>query len=77
MRQQIAPDDFVPDSLLEEDDNGFFNLNIFKKQTPRDSITKKESFLKQVFEPNPNTKDTTQKTPRELRKERREQRRKR
>jgi hypothetical protein len=77
LRQQIAPDDFVPDSLLEEDDNGFFNLNIFKKQTPRDSITKKESFLKQVFELNPNTKDTTQKTPRELRKERREQRRKR
>nr|WP_294894977.1 biosynthetic peptidoglycan transglycosylase [uncultured Pedobacter sp.] len=76
LRKQIAPSDFVPDSLAEEDDNGFFNLNIFKKQSSKDSVEKKEPFLKRVFEPNPNAKDSTQKTPKELRKERRAQRRK-
>ncbi len=79
LRKQIAPDDFMPDSLAEDDDNGFFNLNIFKKHSTKDSIEKKESFLKRVFETAPSktseTKDSTEKTPREIRRERREQRR--
>ncbi|RKD18240.1 penicillin-binding protein [Pelobium manganitolerans] len=77
LRRQIAPDDFVPDSLLDDEDNesGFFNLSIFKKRQPQDSIEKKETFLKRLFEPDDKAKDSVQKTPKELRQERREQRR--
>lgn len=74
LRQQIAPDDFVPDSLMEDEDNGFFNLNIFKKST-NDSLEKKETFLKKVFGSEPVKKDSTPKTAKELRQERREKRR--
>ncbi|HEX7365883.1 MAG TPA: biosynthetic peptidoglycan transglycosylase [Pelobium sp.] len=78
LRRQIAPDDFVPDSLTDDDEGGFFNLNIFKKPL-KDSIEKKESFLRRVFESGEsskaNRKDSVAKTPRELRRERREQRR--
>ncbi|WP_017257475.1 transglycosylase domain-containing protein [Pedobacter arcticus] len=76
LRRQIAPSDFVPDSLAEEEDNGFFNLNIFKKVLPKDSVEKKESFLKRVFEGENTGKDSTEKTPKERRIERREQRKK-
>ncbi len=75
LRRQIAPDDFVPDSLMEDEDNGFFNLNIFKKQ-PKDSLEKKATFLRKIFEPEAKVKDSVEKSPRELRKERREERRK-
>lgn len=75
LRKQIAPDDFVPDSLLEDDDNGFFDLNIFHKKTTRDSVEKKETFLKRIFEPEVQAKDSTEKSPKELRQERRERRR--
>ncbi len=75
LRRQIAPSDFVPDSLIEDDDNGFFNLNIFKKGFTKDSVERKESFLKRVFDGEANSKDSTGKTPKERRMERREQRR--
>lgn len=82
LRRQIAPDDFVPDSLAEEDDNGFFDLNFLKKQSVKDSIEKNEAFLKRVYEVQKEIRDKAKdssitKTPRELRRERREERRKR
>lgn len=80
LRKRIAPADFVPDSLAEDDDNGFFNLNIFKKKPLKDSVDKKDNFVKRLFVPESGNKtvakDSVQKTPKELRKERREQRRK-
>ncbi len=75
LRRQIAPDDFVPDSLAEEEEGGLFTLDLFNKKPSKDSLEKKEAFLKKVFDPAAK-KDTTEKSPRELRIERREQRRK-
>lgn len=76
LRQQIAPNDYVPDSLLEDEDNGFFNLNIFNKKSSKDSVENKEAFLKKVFNNDPVKKDSLSKTAKELRQERREQRKK-
>lgn len=76
LRKQIAPDDLMPDSL-EEDDNGFFNLDIFRKKPTKDSIEKKETFLKRIFDGESSGKDSTEKSAREIRRERREERRKR
>lgn len=76
LRQQIAPNDYVPDSLLEDEDNGFFNLNVFNKKSIKDSVENKEAFLKKVFNNDPVKKDSLSKTAKELRQERREQRKK-
>ena len=79
LRAQIAPSDFVPDSLADEEDNGFFNLNIFNKSSKVDSISKKETFLKKIFGPSEDSKKDTVsdiKTPKQLRQERREQQKK-
>ncbi|MBU1374124.1 MAG: transglycosylase domain-containing protein [Bacteroidetes bacterium] len=79
LRAQIAPSDFVPDSLADDDENGFFNLNIFNKSNKADSITKKETFLKKILGSTEESKKDTvsgSKTPKQLRQERREQRKK-
>jgi hypothetical protein len=74
LRKQIAPSDYVPDSLTnDEEDNGFFNLNIFKSK--KDSAEKKENFLKKIFGVETVKKDSTSLTPKEIRQERRKQRR--
>lgn len=74
LRKQIAPSDFVPDSLMsDEDDNGFFNLNIFKNK--KDSTEKKENFLKKIFGSETQKKDTVIKSAKELRQEKRKQKR--
>ncbi len=74
LRKQIAPSDFEPDSLMNDDeDNGFFNLNIFKSK--KDSTQKKDNFLKNVFGGELQKKDTVIKSAKELRQEKRKQRR--
>ncbi len=74
LRAQIAPSDYVPDSLAEEEeDNGFFNLNIFNKNKPQDSMERKETFLKKIFSPVESKTDST-KTAKERRQERRRKR---
>ena len=74
LRKQIAPSDFVPDSLMnDEEDNSFFNLNLFKSK--KDSIEKKDNFLKKIFGREPAKNDTISKSAKELRQERRKQRR--
>jgi hypothetical protein len=74
LRKQIAPSDYVPDSLTnDEEDNGFFNLNIFKSK--KDSAEKKENFLKKIFGVETVKKDSSSLTPKEIRQERRKQRR--
>ncbi len=73
LRQQITPSDFIPDSLSEEDDNSFFNLNIFNP-LKKDSLFKKEpSSNKSIVSPE-NKQDTTNKTPRQMRIEKRQKR---
>ncbi|MEO5910349.1 MAG: biosynthetic peptidoglycan transglycosylase [Pelobium sp.] len=71
LRKQISPSDFVPDSLADDEEGGFFNLF---KPTKRDTVIKKETFLKKIFG-NPEIKqDSTPKapkTPKEIRQERR------
>ncbi|MFC5284299.1 transglycosylase domain-containing protein [Pedobacter alpinus] len=74
LRKQIAPSDYLPDSLAEEDENGFFNLDIFNRRTPKDSLEKKETFLKKIFTPEQQKVDSLSKTPKELRQERRDKR---
>ncbi|TKC00375.1 transglycosylase domain-containing protein [Pedobacter cryophilus] len=73
LRQQIAPSDFIPDSLSEEEDNNFFNLNIFNP-SKKDSLSKKEPFSNKSIVSPENKKDTTNKTPKELRLEKRQKR---
>ena len=74
LRKQIAPSDYVPDSLTnDEEDNGFFNLNIFKSK--KDSAEKKENFLKKIFGVETVKKDSSSLTPKEIRQERRKQKR--
>ena len=74
LRQQINPSDLVIDSLVEEEESSFFNLNIFKSDK-RDSLERRESQL-QKSNPTP-TKitDTTDKSTKQLRIERRQRRR--
>ncbi|WP_304068385.1 biosynthetic peptidoglycan transglycosylase [Pedobacter glucosidilyticus] len=69
LRLQIAPSDTIPDSLAQDDEANLFNLFKIKKDT---TIVPKEKFLKQIFEPN--AKDTTTKSAKELRQERRQKR---
>ncbi|WP_234461813.1 biosynthetic peptidoglycan transglycosylase [Pedobacter segetis] len=74
LRKQIAPSDYVPDSLQAEDeDNGFFNLNIFKT-IKKDTIEKRETFLKKIFGGEALKKDTSTKSAKEIRQERRRRR---
>ena len=70
LRQQIAPSDFIPDSLSEEEENNFFNLNIFKSPK-RDSLLKKEPFSNKSNPYSENKQDSINKTPKELRIEKR------
>lgn len=75
LRQQISPSDLLVDSLSEEEENSFFNLNIFNP-IKRDSIEKKENLIKKSANP-VLTKpvDTVTKNSRQLRLERRQSRR--
>jgi hypothetical protein len=75
LRQQINPSDLLVDSLVEEEESSFFNLNIFKSNK-RDSLAKKEATLKRNVNPGPSkSTDTIAKTPKQLRIERRQSRR--
>lgn len=70
LRPAYTPTDTIPDSLEFEDQSDF--LDIFGP-IKRDSTTKRESLLKRIF--NPSSKDSTNKSQRELRQERRQRRR--
>lgn len=79
LRAQLAPTDSIPDTLNEDEDNGFFNLNIFKPSAiNKDSIAKKEAVVKKSEPIKETPADTTSKikTAKELRQERRDQRKK-
>lgn len=74
LRQQIAPQDYLlPDSIADDGD-GFLGLNIFKSQ-PKDTLEKKVGFFNRLLGITPKV-DSTGKTPKQLRQERREERRK-
>lgn len=71
LRQQISPADLLADSLVEEEESSFFNLNIFKFNN-RDSLGKKETLLNKNVNPVPvKPTDTITKTAKQLRIERR------
>ena len=74
LRQQINPADAFPDSLAEEEDNGFFNLNIFNN-FKKDSLSKKTVILKRDAWTEPSKKDSVKKTAKELRQELRRKKR--
>lgn len=79
LRAQLAPTDSIPDTLNEDEDNGFFNLNIFKPSViSKDSVAKKEAVVKKSEPIKETPADTTSqiKTAKELRQERRDQRKK-
>lgn len=70
LRQQISPSDLIPDTLADEEEGGFFNLF---KPIKRDTTLKKETFLKKLFGSSDGKQDSTPKTPKEIRQERRKQ----
>ncbi len=71
LRQTVLPDS-VPDSLLIlEGDGGLFD---FKPANDVDT-SKIEKFFNKIFKPKPTVKDSVEKTPAQIRRERREQRR--
>jgi hypothetical protein len=74
LRQQITPD-LIPDSLAEEEETSFFNLNIFKPSR-KDSLERKETFLKKQTESTENKSDSSVKSPKQLRQEKRKERKK-
>jgi len=65
LRLQIAPTDTIPDSLAEDGSGDFFEFFKIKK----DSVTAKSTLLMNIF--GAGKKDSVEKTPRELRRERR------
>jgi hypothetical protein len=66
LRLQIAPADTIPDSLAEDGSSDFFDFFKIKK----DSVTEKSTVLLNMF--GGGRKDSVEKTPRELRRERRQ-----
>ncbi len=70
LRLQIAPADTIPDSLAEDGSGDFFEFFKIK----RDSVTEKSTVLMNMF--GAGKKDSIEKSPRELRRERRERRKK-
>ncbi len=68
LRLQIAPADSIPDSLQEDGAEDLFKLFDIKK----DSVTHNSNLLMKIFAPK---EDTTKKSDRELRRERRQKRR--
>ena len=73
LRLQIAPQSYtVPDSLSDEEDN-FQGFDIFKPQ-PKDTVSKKPSFFEKLL--GTQKADSTGKTARQIRQEKREERRK-
>jgi len=74
LRQQITPD-LITDSLAEEEESSFFNLNIFKT-SKKDSLERKETFLKKPNGSTENKPDTLIKSPKQLRQEKRKERKK-
>ncbi len=71
LRQTVLPDS-IPDSLmLQEGDGGLFD---FKEADVADT-SKIEKFFNKIFKPKPQVADTVEKSPAELRRERREKRR--
>lgn len=74
LRQQINPSDLVIDSLVEEEESGFFNLNIFKSNK-KDSLERRESQLKKSNPIPAKITDTINKSTKQLRLERRQRRR--
>jgi len=74
LRQQIAPQDYLMPDSLADDSDGFLGFNIFKSQ-PKDTLEKKVGFFNKLLGIEPKV-DSSLKTPKQLREERREERRK-
>ncbi|TAF45602.1 MAG: penicillin-binding protein [Sphingobacteriales bacterium] len=75
LRQTIAPQNYImPDSSTIDDDENFQGFDIFKTHT-KDTVIKKISFFNRLLGITPKT-DSTGKTPKQLRQQRREERRK-
>jgi hypothetical protein len=73
LRQQISPNDLFIDSLVDEEESSFFNLNIFKLNR-KDSVDKRDPFLNKNNTIPIKVADSVSKTPKQLRIERRQSR---
>lgn len=79
LRAQLTQTDSIPDTLSNEEDNGFFNLNLFKSPIiNKDTVVRKANTIKKPEPIKETPTDTTSalKTAKELRQERRNQRKK-
>jgi hypothetical protein len=69
LRKQIAPSDYIPDSLMEDNENSFFDLFKLNKL---DTLYIKDNVLKRVVKNDGLKQDTlSKKEERELRRQKR------